>query len=167
MFPVRGAGPDAIHNGTTRNGEGGAETRDDGKTFRAYGAGNSVVFRLDLAHQPAGWELAEVRSFAGHHDARAGQAYSVSVATATAPSELNRVGAVAVTCEGGASQTRIPVNARGIAAVRLDFADGPLGFNVYREICVLGRDTGVPLTLPNIGKYWSADSQTLEEGAAR
>ena len=60
-----GTNADPIHNGTTRNGSGGAETLDDGKTFRAYGNGNSLIFHLDLTKRPQGYELAEIRSFAG------------------------------------------------------------------------------------------------------
>jgi len=41
-----GAEPTALFNGTTKNGEGGAETRDDGKTFRGYGKGSSLTIRL-------------------------------------------------------------------------------------------------------------------------
>jgi hypothetical protein len=32
---------------------------------------------------------------------------------------------------------RVPAKASGVTAVRLDFAKGPAGFNVYREICLL------------------------------
>ena len=32
--------------------------------------------------------------------------------------------------------------ASGVAAVRFEFHDGPLGFNVYREIQVLGAASG-------------------------
>ena len=34
------------------------------------------------------------------------------------------------------------VRASGVAAVRFAFSDGPLGWNVYREIALLGRPTG-------------------------
>lgn len=129
------AGP--IRNGTTRNASGGAETLDDGKTFRAYGQGNSITFRLDLTHILQGHDLEEVRSFAGHNDARASQSYSVSIATAADPRKFVKVTDTAITCQTGATMMRVPTKASGVVAVRFDFADGPLGFNVYREICLL------------------------------
>ena len=133
-----GAGnADPIRNGTTRNAAGGAETKDDGKTFRGYGEGNSVTFRLDLAKRPQGYDLEEVRSFAGHGDARASQSYSVWIATAAEPGKFVKMTDAAITCPGGATIMRVPAKASGVAAVRLDFANGPLGFNVYREICLL------------------------------
>jgi hypothetical protein len=138
MQAAGGAGnPDPVLNHTTRNGSGGADTLDDGKTFRGYGEGNSITFRLDLKGRAAGCDLEEIRSFAGHNDARAGQAYSVWIAKAEAPDQFIKVSEVSVVCSAGASEIRVPVKARGIAAVRLDFANGPSGFHVYREICLL------------------------------
>jgi hypothetical protein len=131
------AGP--VRNGTTRNGSGGSETLDDGKTFRAYGKGNSLLFRLAPA---GGRELAEIRSFAGHRDARASQAYSVWIAKAEAPERFLKVTDATANSTGGATLLRVPVKAKGVVAVRLDFEDGPLGFNVYREICLVGA--GMP-----------------------
>jgi len=32
----------------------------------------------------------------------------------------------------------VPVGASNVVAVRLDFTNGPEGFNVYREICLVG-----------------------------
>jgi len=132
-----GTNADPVHNGTTRNGSGGEETLDDGKTFRAYGTGNSVTFRLDLAKRPQGYELDEIRSFAGHTPARAGQSYSVWIASASEPEKFVKMATASVADPGGSSQLRVPLQAKGVAAVRLDFADGPLGFNVYREICLV------------------------------
>jgi len=134
-----GNNADALFNRTTRNGAGGADTTDDGRTFRGYGAGNSLTLRVDPAKRPQGVELTEIRTFAGHGDARAGQAYSVWVATAAAPATFMRVIGAVVSCDGGASQLRVPVGMKNVVAVRLDFADGPHGFNVYREICLLGK----------------------------
>jgi hypothetical protein len=133
-----GAGNAApVHNGTTRNASGGAETLDDGKTFRGYGQGNSITFRLDLSRRPQGYDLKEIRSFAGHDDARASQSYSVSIATTENPGKFDRMTTASVSCKSGASIMFVPINASGVAAVRLDFGNGPNGFNVYREICLL------------------------------
>ena len=135
-----GAGADAqaIHNGTTRNGSGGDESLNDGKTFRGYGKGSTLTFHLDLAKNKTGFDVAELRSFAGHSDARASQNYSVWVALAPEPSMFVKLCDVALKSSGGATEARITPKkagplASGVVAVRFDFEDGPLGFNVYRE----------------------------------
>jgi hypothetical protein len=129
------AGP--IRNGTTRNGSGGAETKDDGKTYRGYGAGNSVLFRIK---NPKGSPLKEIRSFAGHADARASQSYSVWIAKAGAPDKFVKIKDVNLQSKGGGTQVRVPVGVPDVVAVRLDFGNGPEGFNVYREISLVGAD---------------------------
>ena len=129
---------DALRNGTTRNGSGAPETADDGKTFRGYGKGNSLLIQLDLSDHPEGHVLDEIRSFAGHGDARASQAYSVWIAKADAPDRFVRVGDAYANISSGASQVRVPIRAKGVAAIRIDFANGPAGFNVYREISLIG-----------------------------
>jgi hypothetical protein len=43
-----------------------------------------------------------------------------------------------VNSQGGSTRLRVPVDAKDVVAVRFDFADGPLGFNVYREIVLVG-----------------------------
>jgi hypothetical protein len=124
-----------IHNGTTRNGSGTAETKDDGKTYRGYGDGNSVTFRIK---NPQGENLTEIRSFAGHPDARASQHYSVWIAKADAPGQFIKVKEVKAQSSGGGTQLRVKIDAKQVVAVRLDFGNGSAGFNVYREICLLG-----------------------------
>jgi hypothetical protein len=128
---------DAIRNGTTRNGSNSAASADDGKTFRAYGQGNSLLFRLDLSKNPGGLPLEEIRSFAGHADSRASQAYSIWITKADKPDDWIRIGDATVTASNGATQLRVPVKAQGVSAVRLDFANSPVGFNVYREISLI------------------------------
>lgn len=122
-----------LRDGTTRNGSGTAETLDDAKTFRACGKGTSLLFKLD----ERGVALGEIQSFAGHRDARASQAYTVWIAKADAPDQFTKVANARVVSQGGATRMRVPVNESKVVAVRLDFSDGPLGFNVYREICLL------------------------------
>ena len=41
-------------------------------------------------------------------------------------------------CSFGPSEIRLPVSARDVVAVRFEFEDGPLGFNVYREFNLVG-----------------------------
>ena len=122
-----------IRNGTTRNGSGTAETLDDAKTFRPYGQGHSLLFKLGEGGQAIG----EIQSFAGHRDARASQAYSVWIAKSNAPDQFIKVADARVVSQGGATRLRVPVNQSDVVAIRFDFADGPLGFNVYREICLV------------------------------
>jgi hypothetical protein len=146
----------ALYNGTTRNGAGGDETTDDGKTFRGYGKTSVLTFQLDTAKSGAGYDLTRILSFAGHADARASQAYTVLVAFAADPAKFVKLAEVALNCEGGASEVRLAardggiidngagVRAAGVVAVRFEFADGPLGFNVYREINLVGQPAKQP-----------------------
>lgn len=151
--PGGGVGADAVRNGTTRNGSGGANTQDDGKTFRGYGAGSSITFTLNTARNRAGYDLTRIATFAGHSDARAGQKYSVLISLVSSPAKfLVLVPSASVACDGGSSEIVIrhsggvltdgnSVKATGVAAVRFDFQDGDLGFQVYREIQIMGQAT--------------------------
>jgi hypothetical protein len=151
-----GTSAEAVHNGTTRYGTGGAETADDGKTFRGYGRGSSLIFRLDTAQSPAGYDLTEILSFAGHHDGRSSQNYTVLLAHAAEPMKFTRLGDALVSCATGASMLRLTARhgavldhgagcrASGVVAVRFDFQDGLLGFNVYREFVLVGKPTPAP-----------------------
>ena len=87
---TRGGGADAgaLLNGTTHNGSGGGETADDGKTFRGYGSGDWLTLYLK---QPC--NLSEIRTFAGHGDARASQHYTVLVAYAGEPERFVKLAA--------------------------------------------------------------------------
>ncbi len=133
-----GGGTDAsaVLNGTTRNGAGGGETIDDGKTFRGYGKGDWLTLRLK---QPC--DLSEIRTFAGHSDGRASQRYVVFVAHAGTPEKFEQIAAGVKNSGGGASEVRLRVKAENVVAVRFEFQNGPLGFNVYREINLIGKVT--------------------------
>jgi hypothetical protein len=124
-----------LFNGSTRNGSGGAETIDDGKTFRSYAKGDSLLLKIDGS---GGHAIREIQTFAGHRDARASQAYTVWIAKAGAPESFTKVAAAKVNSQGGSSRLRVPVDAENVVAVRFEFADGPLGGNVYREIVLVG-----------------------------
>ena len=128
-----GTNASALFNGTTRNGSGGDETLNDGKTFRGYGNGSKLTLRLA---KPS--NLAEIRTFAGHQDGRASQNYTVLIARASDPEKFETLATASVRCNGGASELRIKADATNVVAVRFEFKDGPLGFNVYREINLVG-----------------------------
>lgn len=155
-----GTNADAVHNGTTRNGVGGEDTQDDGKTFRGYGTGSSITFALNMVKNPAGYDLTKIVTFAGHGDSRASQSYSVSVAFASHPSKfVVLVPAASAASDGGSSEIIIhnpqggvivgagAVRAAHVVGVRFDFSDGSvekgsgMGFNVYREIQIFGQPT--------------------------
>jgi len=148
-----GTSPNVLINGTTHNGSGGDETLNDGHTFRGYGAGSVLTLQLDCSHTPHGYDLTGIRTFAGHVDGRASQNYRVLVALATAPAKFLPLTTVALNYQGRASEVRMTgrdhgildnaqgTRASGVAAVRLEFQDGPQGFNVYREICLAGQPT--------------------------
>ena len=121
-------------NGTVLNGSGGTGSADDGKTFRGYAKGDWLVFQFK---QPC--DLTELRTFSGHNDSRASQRYNVLVAYAAAPEKFVKLATGQKPCDGGISELRVPLKAAGVVAVRLEFEDGPLGFNVYREINLIGQ----------------------------
>ena len=125
-----------LFNGTTRNASGGGETARDEKTYRPNGAGNSLLMKLPGT---GGADIREIQTFAGHGDARASQAYSVWIAKADAPDLFLKVADARATSTGGSSRLRVPLNASGVTAVCLEFADGPIGVNVYREVVLVGR----------------------------
>ncbi len=131
--PGGGSNAAAVFNGTTRNGAGGSETQDDGQTFRGYGSGDWLEFRLK---QPA--NLTEVRSFANHADARSSQHYDLLVAHAGAPQQFVKVATGFKTSAGGLTELQLPLHATNVVAIRFEFRDGPLGFNVYREFNLRG-----------------------------
>jgi hypothetical protein len=143
---VSGGSPDesgsadtsALFNGTTRNGNGAADTLNDGKTYRAFGAGHSLLMKLPGQN---GAKVGELQTFAGHGDTRASQAYSVWIAKADAPEFFVKVADAKTDSRGGSSRLSVPLDAKNVVAVRLDFADGPAGLNVYREICLLTEKT--------------------------
>ena len=149
---------DAIRNGTTQNGAGGGETQNDGKTFRGYGEGDAVTFNLNTALHPEGYDLSRIVSFAGHTDSRASQNYAILVSLAKAPTKFLPLFASASVASGGGSSELIlatpkggvlegdnGLKASGVAAVRFEFRGGSaqggagLGFNVYREIDIIGK----------------------------
>ena len=141
-----GGNADALRNGTTRNGSGGDETLNDGSTFRAYDKASVLTYQLDTAKNPRGYDLAKILTFAGHGDGRAGQAYTVLVAFVADPAVFTKLATVALPCAGGASEVRLCAKDGGVlghhvAAVRFAFQDGLLGFNVYREINLVGQPT--------------------------
>ncbi len=135
-----GSDANALRNGTTKNGSGGPDTQDDGKTFRGYGAGSSLTFTLNTASHPAGYDLSRIATFAGHTDSRASQRYSVSVALVSDPTKFTvLIPPASIDCAGGSSEIVTHVQAAGVATLRFDFQDGPAGFCVYREIQVSGH----------------------------
>jgi hypothetical protein len=124
-----------LFNGTTRNGNGGGETLRDEKTYRPYGTGNTLLMKMP---GKGGAEIREIQTFAGHGDARASQGYSVWIAKADAPELFIKVADARATSAGGSSRLRVRIDASGVAAICLEFADGPLGVNVYREVVLVG-----------------------------
>ncbi len=141
--PGGGQNATALFNGTTLNAAGQTATMDDGQTFRGYGKGDALTLFLDTSKSPAGFDLTEIRTIAGHGDGRASQNYKVSLARAAAPEKFDPLETVQCKIGSGSTQVLIPGTAalRGVVALRFEFEDGPVGFNVYREICVKGTET--------------------------
>jgi hypothetical protein len=137
-FPDHSGPADAapLFNGTTRNGSGGGETLRDEKTYRPNGAGNTLLMKLPGKN---GADLREIQTFAGHGDARASQAYSVWIAKADTPELFIKVAEARAASSGGSTRMKVPLNASGVTAICLEFNDGPIGVNVYREIVLVGQ----------------------------
>ncbi len=138
--PGGGSDASALFNGTTRNGSAQAATLDDGKTFRGYGKGDTLTVTLDTTKGHGGYDLSEIRTFAGHSDARASQAFKLFAATAHEPSKFNLVETVKLPAKSGSTEVSIASSSkmRGVVALRFEFADGPVGYNLYREIAIQG-----------------------------
>jgi hypothetical protein len=133
----------ALFNGTAGNPAGGDVTANDGRTFVGFGAGDT----LDLDLGPRGVEVRAVRTYSGHHDGRATQRYRLLAATAAAPDEFVPLAEVAAECPGGVQEVDLTIGGggppgAGIRRLRFEFEDGPVGFNVYREIVVIGPPGG-------------------------
>ncbi len=148
-----GQSADVLFNGTTLNGSGGSDTLNDGKTFRGYGTGSLLDIRFDTAKNPKGYDLTAIRSFAGHFDSRSSQSYTLLVAFAGDPMKFIKLTSVKLLYGGKSTELRIAARdggvlrndegcrASGVAAVRFAFDDGAVGFNVYREVCIVGTPT--------------------------
>lgn len=128
----------ALFNGTALNSAGQETTVDDGRTFVGFGAGDTltVTFKKPVT-------VRAVQTAAGHHDGRASQNYEVWFSTAAAPDRFEKCAAVDRKVESGFNSVTFnradgrPL-AQHVCAVRFLFTNGPIGFNVYREIALLG-----------------------------
>jgi len=141
---------DAVHNGTLLNKSGGTDTVDDGATFRGYGDGSSLTFNLNTGSNPAGYDLNKISTFAGHQDGRSSQAYKVSIALVSDPTHFVPLFEASATGDGGGTEIQASgkagavlksgqgVAASHVAAIKFEFENGPVGFNVYREFSVVG-----------------------------
>jgi hypothetical protein len=103
--------------------------------------GNSLDILFDLEKSPGGIDVYALRTYAGHHDSRASQNYSVYAAGVAAPERFEKIADVDFKVGGGLNEVTItslkerPL-VKGAVAIRFVFHKGPSGFNVYREIAV-------------------------------
>lgn len=139
-----GQGFNALFNGTAGNRNGTAETANDGATFVGLEEGNTLELTVDPALAPHGIPLQAIRTYAGHADGRASQAYTVYAATAAAPAQFAKLADVAYDAQDGLGEITIAAPAgkpllEGVRTLRFVFHDGPLGFNVYREIAIFDQ----------------------------
>ena len=128
----------ALFNGTALNAAGNEESENDGRTFIGFGEGDTLTFAFEKAVTLRG-----VSTVACHQDARASQHYEVWAAAAAAPEGFEKLATVDHVAESGLNRVAL-VRADGtplgqkIHAVRFQFKNGTAGFNVYREIALLG-----------------------------
>ena len=134
----------ALFNGTAGNGRGGEDTVNDGKTFVGMANGNTLDLVFNLEKLPAGVPVYAICTYAGHHDERASQTYSVYAAKAAAPNEFVKIADVDHDSPEGINEVQITAaNSKplmqGVSHLRFVFKDCAQGFSVYREIAVLGK----------------------------
>jgi hypothetical protein len=141
-----GGGQDfsALFNGTAGNRKGGDGTENDGATFVGLADGNALDLVFDPGKAPKGVTVKAIRTCAGHADGRASQRYAVLAAPASAPDRFAPLAEAACEAAGGLTELAIetvdkaPLST-GVRALRFIFKDGSAGFNVYREIAVIGQ----------------------------
>ena len=122
-------------NGTTRNGSGGGETVDDGKTFRGYGDGDWLALHLK---QPC--DLSEIRTFAGHNDARASQRYTVLVAYAAEPERFVKLATGSKRIERRGNRVDVAGEGQGRRGGPFRVPERAAGVQrSYREINIIGQ----------------------------
>ncbi len=139
----------ALFNATSGNGQGSDATANDGRTFIGMAEGNTLEIVFDTKFARDGVTIEAIRTYAGHHDARASQNYSVFVSTREQPGRFIRLVDVNVKSTGGLNEVVLRKEKKeplikAAAALRLVFKNGPLGFNVYREIAVFGTVEKAP-----------------------
>ncbi|MDA3924231.1 MAG: glycosyl hydrolase [Kiritimatiellae bacterium] len=133
----------ALFNGSAGNSRGKEGTMDDGKTFVGMADGNTLELYFDSEKAPAGVNLKSILTYSGHADARASQKYTLYASTHTKPGEFVKVAEVNLDCTAGLNEVSIislkkKMLLKGVRCLRFVFKDGAVGFNVYREIAVLG-----------------------------
>ena len=111
-------------------------------------AGGSVIYVLDTATHPLGYDITAIDTFSGWQDAgRVNQHYEVS---------FRKVGAstfgdpITVNDGGGASQTHVSItgiNLTGVDAVQFTFLDQQNGGVGYKELDVFGAASGATYTV--------------------
>ncbi|MCL1921109.1 MAG: hypothetical protein FWG50_08550 [Kiritimatiellaeota bacterium] len=137
-----GADFSALFNGTPANGDGGEETQNDGRTFVGFAEGDTLTLTFQAQ---GGVSVKALRTFAGHHDARASQNYDLFGATVAEPKRFMRLASVDFGATDGITEVIITQQdkkplAENLRALRLDFLNGPNGFNVYRAVQVIPAD---------------------------
>jgi len=143
-----GGGSDfsVLFNGTAGNKKGGDGTDNDGGTFVGMGEGNTLDLVFDPAKAPGGVTVHAICTYAGHGDARASQRYTVFAAKTSAPDRFVQLAEVASDAPaGGLSEVTVATISKAalmdkVRNLRFVFKNGPAGFNVYREIAVIGPE---------------------------
>ena len=128
----------ALFNGQVLNSAGTEVSENDGRTFVGFGEGDTLTLTFEKAVTLRG-----VCTVACHQDARASQRYEVWATTAAAPERFEKLATVDHAAESGLNRVELvradnkPLGQQ-IHAVRFLFKNGAAGFNVYREIALLG-----------------------------
>ncbi len=136
------------------DGQFGAVGTDS--SSRQYLSNMSLVFGLDLAASPLGYEIDQINTYAGWDEGRDGQEYTVFYSLIDAPQNFIQLQYVSQFPDGEQfggedSSTRIQIYddqgqplLTNVAALRFDFTSFENSGTAYRELDVLGRVVSVP-----------------------
>jgi hypothetical protein len=128
---------------------GGANSNPPGMAAASGDSLGMITYGFDLGASPFGYSLSGVDVYAGWDGFRGGQKYTLSYSLVSDPSTFIPLGGVDMDADsgntpGGPINTRSMVRdadgelASNVAALRIQFASGTVGFLGYREIDVFG-----------------------------
>jgi len=139
-----GSGFGALFNGTSGSRNGGEMTDNDGHTFVGMDQDSTLEIIFDQENFPGGVAIAALRTYAGHHDSRASQNYTLFASRRAEPERFVKIAEVASHVDGGLHEVTISSLKNeplitDVERLRFVFQKGPSGFNVYREIAVFAE----------------------------
>ncbi len=159
---INGADRDGNQGTNLFNGAVPATAGDNSDRYTA-GAGQHIYWEFDLTASPGGYDITSIDTYEAWGD-RNGQNFNVLISFVNDPTALvtlidgstngpwiagsgnNTYNMVTFTNNGGGVLDNGSISATGVARIRFDFLDADDGFNMYREIDVIGTAVPEPST---------------------